>query len=109
MKYRGSVGEFHWYGFVLAFLACFAFALILFTRFQYVKDAGEQGLRIQSDPVERELRQLHGDVQQLNARISADEQRTSNVSVNLQCCPQPHSSARQSPKRASTKPCLEEK
>lgn len=86
MRYAGLVGEFKWWGFAISLTICIAFALLIFTRFDYVKDMGVDPGKVaaqQAQQTASDMKQMQENILKLEQRISQVECGTSVERVGM--------------------------
>jgi len=72
MRYTGLMGEFKWWGFAIALVMCIGFALFVFTRFSYVKDANPDEAKAAQNAA-AEIQILHAEIKALDSRLAMAE------------------------------------
>lgn len=82
MRYTGEVGEFKLRGFIIALILCVAIALILFTRFDYVREIGPEETKTSSRAVDAELDEIRMKLQELERRVASNEARHASCGLD---------------------------
>jgi len=73
MKYSGLLGEFKWWGFVISLICCLGFALLLFTRFDYIKQDDNDAGKAVIQTLTNQVNSLQASIQSINHQLATDQ------------------------------------
>ena len=84
MKYKGQIGEFKWWGFVLSIAACLLFALWIYHMFSFIAESPKDDLKAIAETALKAAKQSDSEVKLLYQRLMGLEERIERLEKKAQ-------------------------
>lgn len=79
MKYKGKIGEFKWWGFVLSLLLCVSVGFLAYSRFVFVNGPTQDQIKATADDALTRVNDLQAQVANLKEQVSALQKQVLSI------------------------------